>query len=258
MVIGVLRHTAFLPSDFITGFAPATGFIIEAVLLSFALADRFNQLRNEKEAIELTHIEHLKKGQLLLEQLVSKRTSELEQARDRAELLARTDVLTGTLNRRAFFERGESEVERGLRYNTPLSVLMIDLDHFKSINDNHGHAVGDTVLVAAADLLRSMMRNVDVIGRIGGEEFAVLLPYAELQTAAKLAERLRQALEGLEIAVADLSIHITASFGVATVNVANESLDGALKRADAALYRAKESGRNRIVQYDCAGENKGD
>lgn len=246
VLIGMLRSVAFLPSDFITGFAPATGLIIEGVLLSFALADRINRLRSDKESIESIHIEHLEKQQQVLEQLVGERTAELELARDRAELLARRDVLTSTLNRRAFFECGETEIERGLRYRTPLAVMMIDLDHFKSINDNYGHAAGDAVLIAAVALLQGMIRNMDVIGRIGGEEFAILLPHADQQAATELAERLRLGLEGLEICVGDLQLKVTACFGVTAIDVTSESLDDAMKRADKALYLAKENGRNRV------------
>jgi len=248
VMIAVLRNAALLTADSLTVFVPAAGLIMEGVLLSFALADRINCLRSDKERMESIHIEHLEKDQQILERLVGERTAELELARDRAELLARTDVLTSTLNRRAFFECGETEIERGLRYKTPLAVMMIDLDHFKSINDNYGHAAGDTVLIAAVTYLRGMMRNVDMIGRIGGEEFAALLPHAELQTATDLAERLRLGLEGLEIAVGDLSIKVSACFGVTAIDVTGESLDDALKRADAALYRAKENGRNRVEQ----------
>jgi len=248
MIIAMLRNMAVIPSDFVTGFAPALGFFIEGVLLSFALADRINRLRGEKEAIETKHIMHLQQQQETLEHLVSERTSALQQAKERAEMLARTDVLTGALNRRAFFEHGERELERAIRYKTPLAVMMIDLDLFKQVNDNHGHATGDAVLVAVIDTLRGLIRNVDTIGRIGGEEFAALMPQADLESATELAQRLRVALEAQGIAVGDLIINVTASFGIAVIDVGNESLDESLIRADAALYRAKANGRNRVEQ----------
>ena len=246
MLIAMLRSAGVVPSDFTTSFAPALGFFIEGVLLSFALADRINRLRDEKEAMELTHIEHLELEQQTLERVVSERTAALQQAMKNAELLARTDALTGALNRRACLESGEAELDRARRYNTPLAVVMIDLDLFKLINDNYGHAGGDAVLVAVVEQLRAMTRTVDTIGRIGGEEFVLLLPQANQHDAAVLAERYRCAIEALDIMVDDLSIKVTASIGVACIDVSRETLAEAINRADAALYRAKASGRNRV------------
>jgi len=246
MMLGVLQHIGMIPVTLYSDLFPGLCFSIEAALLSFALADRFNQLTKEKEAIELIHIEHLGKDQQLLEQLVAVRTKELQLAKDRAELLARTDPLTLMLNRRAFFEQGAIEVERSLRYQSSLAVMMIDLDHFKSINDNYGHAAGDNTLLSVANTLKAMMRSVDIIGRIGGEEFAVIMPHADLEIAAELAQRLRQGIEKVEIIIEDKRLNITACFGVTSLNAKTESLDKALKRADKALYLAKENGRNRI------------
>jgi diguanylate cyclase (GGDEF)-like protein len=248
IAIAALQNIGMIQVTLYSGLSTGLCFFIEAALLSFALADRFNQLRNEKEEIELIHIEHLEKDQQLLEQLVTERTEELEQARDRAELLARTDPLTNMLNRRAFFEFGSVEIERSLRYKSPLAVIMIDLDHFKSVNDNYGHAAGDKTLLSVANTLKTMIRNVDIIGRIGGEEFAVIVPHADLEMAAELAQRLRLGIERVEIIIDNKPIKITACFGVTSINVKNKSLDEALKRADKALYMAKENGRNRVEQ----------
>ncbi|PKH04381.1 hypothetical protein CXF72_01155 [Psychromonas sp. MB-3u-54] len=176
------------------------------------------------------------------------RTEELEQARDRAELLARTDSLTKMLNRRAFFECGSIEIERSLRYQSSLAVMMIDLDHFKSINDQYGHAAGDTTLLSVANTLKAMMRNVDIMGRIGGDEFAVIMPHTDLKMAIELAQRLRLGIEKIDIIIDDQPLNITACFGVTRLDVKNESLDEALKRDDKALYLAKENGRNRVAQ----------
>lgn len=244
MLIAMLRNTAVIPSDFATSFAPALGFFIEGVLLSFALADRINRLITEKETMELMHIEHLEQEHETLERVVLERTAALEQAMKDAEHLARTDALTGALNRRACLEAGETEFDRARRYNMPFAVVMIDLDLFKLINDNYGHATGDAVLVAVIETLRGMTRTVDTIGRIGGEEFVVLLPQASMQDAAVLAERYRGAIEKLDIAADDLTIKVTASFGVACIDVTGETLTQAINRADAALYRAKSRGRN--------------
>ncbi|ABM02127.1 diguanylate cyclase [Psychromonas ingrahamii 37] len=248
MILAVLQHIGMIPVTLYSDLSTGLCFSIEAALLSFALADRFNQLRNEKEEIELIHIEHLKNDQQLLEQLVTERTEELEQAKDRAELLARTDPLTNMLNRRAFFECGSVEIKRSLRYKSSLAIMMIDLDHFKSINDNYGHAAGDNALLSVANTLKAMIRNVDIIGRIGGEEFAVIIPHADLEIATELAQRLRLGIEKVEIIIDNQPVKITACFGVTSIDIKSESLDEALKRADKALYLAKENGRNRVEQ----------
>ena len=248
--IAVTRNVGLIPFDFMTRFSPPLGFCLEGVLLSLALADRINYLTQQKEAVEQKHIRHLEQEQEMLERVVSERTTALEQAMKRAELLAQTDSLTGVLNRRAFFENGEKELERARRYQTPLAVVMIDLDLFKQINDSYGHATGDTVLIAAINSLQSMTRTVDTFGRIGGEEFAALMPQTSLQEATDLAERLRLALQELDIRVGELTVKVTASFGVAAVDVLSESLAEAMGRVDAALYRAKSRGRNCVEQAE--------
>lgn len=250
--IAVTRNVGLIPAEFSTNFSPPLGLCIEGVLLSLALADRINHLTQEKETAELQHIEHLQQEQVILERLVSERTVELEKAMKHAELLAQTDSLTGVFNRRAFYEFSEREVSRAQRFNTSLAVVMIDLDMFKRVNDNYGHATGDMVLMAAINALQTIMRDVDIIGRIGGEEFAVLLPQTSLNDATELAERLRLALAQMEVSVGELTLNVTASFGVAAVDVANESLADSMRRADAALYRAKSHGRNRVEQADAS------
>lgn len=159
--------------------------------------------------------------------------------------LARTDPLTGVLNRRGFEEAGHRLCTAARRYRTPLSLLVVDLDHFKAVNDRHGHAVGDAVLVALARTLNGNIRtDIDVVARIGGEEFVVVLPHTDAAGAAALAERLRCALAiGNEI---DWTAP-TASFGVATLGESDTGIDALVQRADAALYLAKRRGRNRVV-----------
>ncbi|WP_299203663.1 diguanylate cyclase [uncultured Amphritea sp.] len=250
ILIAVTRNIGVIPSDFVTSFSPPLGFCIEGVLLSLALADRINYLTQQKEAAELLHITHLQQEQTMLERLVAERTVELEHAVKRAELLAQTDSLTGVLNRRAFFEYGEKELDRARRFQTPLAVVMIDLDLFKQINDNYGHASGDNVLIAAITSLQTITRTVDTFGRIGGEEFAALLPQTNLEDATDLAERLRAGLEAMEVRVGEMTVNVTASFGVAAVDVMTESLAESMKRADEALYRAKSRGRNCVEQAE--------
>jgi diguanylate cyclase (GGDEF)-like protein/PAS domain S-box-containing protein len=163
--------------------------------------------------------------------------------------LATTDTLTGLYNRGHFFERCEDERERARRYGHPLACLMVDLDHFKQINDDRGHAAGDAVLVAVAGTLRSLLRVVDIGGRIGGEEFAILLPQTDLAGAAAFAERLRHAIAELDVATGSGRLRVTASIGAAAIaaDADDVSIEQALQRADQAMYRAKASGRNRVA-----------
>jgi diguanylate cyclase (GGDEF)-like protein len=165
--------------------------------------------------------------------------------------LVATDPLTGVANRRKLMERGEEELSRARRYNFPLSVVMVDLDHFKRLNDTHGHALGDQALRAAAQLLVAGVREVDLVSRSGGEEFAILLPGTDLPTGIEIAERLRLAVRGGEIPSPHGAVGLTASFGVAELQPRDVSIDQVIARADRALYRAKAEGRDR-VSHDSA------
>ncbi len=160
--------------------------------------------------------------------------------------LATTDALTGIANRRDLFERGEQEVVRALRYGNPLSVLMIDIDLFKSINDRCGHPCGDRVIRNIADLMRSILRTTDTCGRLGGEEFTAILPETDGVGAAALAERLRLAAEASEVSRTDDDriIHYTVSIGVSTLRAGDAAFETQIQRADQALYHAKALGRN--------------
>ncbi len=161
------------------------------------------------------------------------------------ERLATIDELTGLCNRRVLMERLDDEVERARRFATPLSVVMMDIDHFKAINDGHGHATGDAVLRNVGALLREDHRHVDVAGRYGGEEFCIVLPGTTLDGGITLAEFLRQKIEAFEHVLGDRSLSTTASFGVGTLDIGSEGNAGTLlKAADDALYRAKRNGRN--------------
>lgn len=168
----------------------------------------------------------------------------LEKAVARAEALARTDELTGLNNRRAFFELGERFCMRG-RAGHPVAVLMFDVDHFKRINDTYGHAAGDALLRALGQRLPPLLRPTDVLGRLGGEEFAVLLPETDAQQAWLIAERLRSGIESLVVECEGRSIGCTASFGVAVHEHEAVCLDTLLGEADQALLQAKRAGRNR-------------
>jgi diguanylate cyclase (GGDEF)-like protein len=161
--------------------------------------------------------------------------------------LAATDPLTGVANRRHFMERAGIEVERARRSGHALSLLMVDADHFKKVNDTYGHDVGDAVLKALAETLVTNVRPMDVVARLGGEEFAVLLPEASAAMAADSAERLRLAVGALRVPHGDVGVAFTVSIGAAAVAPGAHGVEDALKAADSALYEAKQGGRNRVV-----------
>jgi len=168
---------------------------------------------------------------------------------DEVERLARLDGLTGTYNRRYFMDQAQKQFDISRRFSQPLSALMLDFDDFKSVNDRHGHAVGDQVLRGLADRCRSALRSIDLLGRYGGEEFAILLPNTERHSgAAVLAERIRQRIDEAPVNTDAGPIHVTVSVGVASADDSTEDLGALLKRADLALYEAKQAGRNRVVE----------
>jgi len=160
--------------------------------------------------------------------------------------LARHDPLTGMANRRYFFERANQELARTKRHSTTLSIVELDIDHFKQINDQYGHAVGDEVLKSLCIVSQRMLREADVFARIGGEEFAVLLPDTNLDGAACLAERLRKTIANRKLSLNSGEFNCTISVGVATLKSTDTSIEDCLLRADSALYRAKHNGRNRV------------
>jgi len=173
--------------------------------------------------------------------------------KERSELryikAARIDALTGIANRGAFFAGAERLLARCVATDTPLSVIVFDLDHFKSINDTYGHAVGDRVLRMFVDVAQGVLRPNDFFGRYGGEEFAVVLPGATVETAYVIADRVRHAFAESCREVDGMPLYATASAGVAAASLA-ESFSAVLKAADAAMYRAKNRGRNRVERID--------
>ncbi|MBN2387832.1 MAG: diguanylate cyclase [Anaerolineales bacterium] len=174
---------------------------------------------------------------------------QIRQLNSRLEHLAMTDDLTGLPNRRAFFGHCEEEFMRAQRYRVPFSLLIMDIDEFKLINDTFGHDAGDRMLQCLANTLRKNIREIDRIGRLGGEEFGVLLPNTKKEEAAHLAERLRQAVEAQHCTNGDLEMRVTVSVGVATCEHV-ENLEAVVKGADRALYRAKDRGRNQVVVFE--------
>lgn len=183
---------------------------------------------------------------ILLALALAYRMRQYQRARRQAERLARTDTLTGLPNRRAFLEAAGSLWSTAQRSQRPLAAMMVDIDFFKAINDNHGHATGDRVLQAVSRLLAEICRGGDITARWGGEEFVILLPETNAAQAAQLAERLRTKIAALRLGSPRKPIRLSASFGIAERG-AHESLDQLLHEADEWLYHAKESGRNRVA-----------
>jgi diguanylate cyclase (GGDEF)-like protein/PAS domain S-box-containing protein len=178
-----------------------------------------------------------------LEERVAQRTMELER-------LATTDPLTDAHNRRFLMARAEIEIAQAKRQGHSVSLVMLDIDHFKRINDSHGHIAGDRVLVALSQAVRNEMRLGDTFARVGGEEFVLLLPQSDAAQSMQVAERLRRMIEEMEIqAGVDLVLRITSSFGVATLAPMVDSVDALYLAADKALYQAKDAGRNCVVAY---------
>jgi diguanylate cyclase (GGDEF)-like protein/putative nucleotidyltransferase with HDIG domain/PAS domain S-box-containing protein len=162
------------------------------------------------------------------------------------ERLATRDPLTNCLNRRAFFEKGEEILRAGERYEYPVSIVMLDVDHFKKVNDDHGHAMGDEVLQRVGITMLNTSRETDLVCRYGGEEFCILMPHIDMTKAAEAAERLR-------IAIADLEfdeLRVTSSFGVSDLSAGANDIQEMLDKADRSLYAAKRTGRNRVVRFD--------
>jgi two-component system cell cycle response regulator len=170
---------------------------------------------------------------------------DLAAANQQLYFLATTDQLTNLKNRRYFIEQLELEVERSCRYARQCAVAILDADKFKSINDTYGHDIGDKVLQALSQMLLDELRNVDLVGRIGGEEFAILFPETGKEAALDVCQRLLVRIRGARVTAEAKEINFTVSMGISEVVLAGDEADAVLKRADQALYRAKQGGRDR-------------
>ena len=221
------------------------------VLVTLSLLLVFVNTVGLMTAMRLSVLRRSQYASLLEERQINQRLQEEIAERRRLESqlkeMARTDELTGVNTRRRFFELAAREMRRARRERTPLAVCMLDLDGFKEVNDTHGHSVGDRVLRGVARRCREALRESDIIGRFGGEEFTVILPGTDLAGASALADRLREHVAAMEIPAVPAAIRPTVTVGVAVVDQDDTSVDAALQRADWALYRGKADGRNRVV-----------
>lgn len=264
LLLGVMTYAlktfGVLPNVFITEYSMQIGLAVEVIMLSFALAYRMRLLREENENIQ-------RNAALNLEHQVTERTVELHEAlqalsRANKDLhdQSRIDGLTGTRNRHDFDERLQREWRKAHHSGYPLALLMLDLDHFKSINDSHGHLAGDEALRQVAELIgQHLQRPDDVAARYGGEEFAVLLPNTDAAGARQLAETIRHNIAAQPCQARGRCFPVTASIGVAVLNPAqlgtaqSHAAQALIGAADRALYEAKSRGRNRVVTGDELG-----
>jgi two-component system cell cycle response regulator len=181
-----------------------------------------------------------------LQNRLAARISELQEARDQLTLQANTDALTGLSSRRAWLGLATTEVARARRYGLPVAVLMIDLDFFKRVNDTHGHSAGDDVLREFGEVLRRVARTSDVAGRLGGEEFAILLPQTSAKEAVHVATRLAEFWRQASVPTLAGGVKLTCSIGVSEAEATDSRIEDVLNRADLALYQAKRNGRDRV------------
>jgi diguanylate cyclase (GGDEF)-like protein len=203
-------------------------------------------LKTDKPKDEL---DHLRNDLVDTAFTIGRLLSALEEKNRKLQELAYYDPLTGLPNRRFFFEHASLIFEETKRYEKPLSLLVIDIDHFKKINDTYGHDVGDLVLKTFAGLLRGTVRKADICARLGGDEFVVLLPNANLEGARVLAERIRATVAKNPVEYGSIVIVFTVSIGASQYRKDMQSIDELIKEADIALYRAKEGGRNRVEVF---------
>lgn len=248
---GKLVAILYLENNLTTGaFTPdrleALNLIVSQIAVSFENARLYQSI--ERKVDERTR--ELSEKTELLNMANIKMQMEIEQRKlleDELRKLASTDFLTGLFTRRKLFELGEREINRAKRAGAPLSLLIMDIDHFKSVNDTYGHAIGDEVLKDFAKVCREAFRSTDIVGRFGGEEFVTIMPDTHIPTANEVAERLRQNIEKRQFPVAGKILSYTVSIGLAGLNVDENSIDPLIARGDEALYKAKKTGRNKVV-----------
>ncbi|MBW0148149.1 sensor domain-containing diguanylate cyclase [Marinobacter arenosus] len=252
-LILAISKLGYLPRSFLTEFGPQIGVALEVILLAFALAHRINLERRRRLKAQEQALTIQRQANQTLEERVRERTEELERANQRLKSISFTDGLTQIPNRRQFDERIRDEWARTARQGQPLSLLLLDIDHFKSVNDRYGHLVGDDCLITVAAICaHEIQRSGDLLARFGGEEFAVLLPATPETGALQVAERLRRAIENATVypGAQEAAVSLSVSVGVATMIPPLEKRpDELIQRADEALYEAKGAGRNRVMAY---------
>jgi len=240
-----LVYFGWIERNFYTHNSMQIASLIEVIILGYVLMENVRQLNAEKIVATLKAKNYLKQMNEGLELLVDARTSELNEKNRQLSDLALHDSMTGLLNHNTSIEQYSLLRKTAQRYGLDLAVVMIDIDFFKAVNDRYGHPAGDQLIIAIAQVLTQSLRESDVCGRYGGEEFILLLPETSAELAINLAQAIRLRIAALEIVAID-NTPITASFGVAVFDPEQPKTD-LISKADKALYQAKESGRNRVV-----------
>ncbi|WP_143730386.1 diguanylate cyclase [Microbulbifer sp. GL-2] len=251
LLVQAMRDLGFVVHNPVNYYWPPVASFVEILAIMAAIGLMVQRLRTQKEQAEKKYLQQLEVSKADLEHQVQLRTQELEIAKAHAELEARTDPLTGIYNRRSFFEESGLLLKLAQRKRIPLGILMLDIDHFKSINDIHGHLIGDQALCATARVIAQHVRDVDVFGRIGGEEFALLVS-ADAEDTVNIARRVHRDIAGIVIKSVQGPVHFTASIGVACL-VGDSDILELLQQADSALYQAKRTGRNRVLEFSPTG-----
>ncbi|MBN8432446.1 GGDEF domain-containing protein [Microbulbifer salipaludis] len=242
-----LRDLGYVEHNLVNYYLPPLSSFIEMVTIMAAMGMKLRRVRLQGLESERQYRRHLEESKVKLEGLVRARTEELEKAKQQAEQEARTDPLTGICNRRSFLAEASLSIKRAQRKGEPVSLLMFDIDHFKSINDNHGHGVGDEALRQFSHTIRKAVRETDVFGRLGGEEFALLITESRPESL-HIAERLRNSICAIRLDAGGETVQFTSSIGIAYRD-AEITVEQLLRRADQALYSAKKRGRNIVVEY---------
>ena len=246
LMMQALRDLGLVPHSLLTYYWPPVASFTEMLTIMFAMALQMRRLYSDKNLAEQRYREHLEFAKSRLAEEVQIRTRELEQAKRVAELEARTDPLTGILNRRSFLNDAALRLKLSQRRNKTCCLFMFDLDHFKRINDTCGHGVGDRVLCQFTNTIRRNIRETDVFGRLGGEEFALLVDEPKASVYA-LAERLRSDTAKITVDLGAEQLVLTTSIGLAFAED-NASVEELLLQADKAMYQAKLEGRDRVIE----------
>jgi diguanylate cyclase (GGDEF)-like protein len=258
VILYLLDSKQVINTSILTEYYLAIGSLIELSLLSIAFADKLNSEKELRVKAQNELLDIQIKTNLDLDSLVKNRTIELEEANIQLKALSVTDGLTKLKNRYFFDQAFIKEFKRAARENWPFSIIMIDIDYFKKINDEHGHLFGDYCLVKSASLIQSIVhRPSDTVARYGGEEIAILLPNTNLDGAIKLAEKIREHFRETEFNNSGISHFLTVSLGVSSGQPNPKNKDNAIKLleiADQCLYKAKESGRDQVIGLKCSFE----
>ncbi len=240
-----MRDLGYVEHNFATYYWPVIASFSEMGVILVAMGIRLLQLRKRKDNAETLYRRQLERAKYELEMLVSERTQALEQEKQRAEIEARTDPLTGISNRRSFMKLAEESFDRSMLETKPLAVVMFDLDHFKEINDRFGHSTGDKALKLFASTISGNIPDNAIFGRLGGEEFCMVF-HGDQMMAMDISEFLRSTIENISIDNGERQVRFTTSVGISVLD--NEKhIDQLITNADKALYRAKYSGRNKVV-----------